>query len=74
MSFASVNPLPHSSGDTVMLSLSEVVARVGLGRSSIYAMMKRGDFPKQVRVGMRRVVWVEEEVDAWLQSRIDARQ
>lgn len=32
-----------------------------------------GEFPVRVRLGQNRVGWVEEEVTAWLQARIDAR-
>lgn len=32
-----------------------------------------GRFPKRVRLGQNRVGWIEAEVMAWLQERIDAR-
>ena len=32
-----------------------------------------GKFPKRVRLGESRVGWIEDEVMAWLQQRIDDR-
>jgi prophage regulatory protein len=32
-----------------------------------------GTFPKRVRLGQARVAWVKEEVESWVQARIDAR-
>ena len=33
-----------------------------------------GKFPKRVRLGQGRVGWIEEEVLAWLQVRIQERE
>ena len=32
-----------------------------------------GVFPKRIRLGKKRVGWLEQEVYEWLQQRIDAR-
>ena len=52
-----------------LLRLSEVEARCGLSRSSLYRMMRNGAFPEPLQVGPRAVRWVETEVTAWLESR-----
>ena len=49
-----------------LIRLPEVIARVGLKRSSIYQRMAEGRFPKGRSLGPRCVVWVEAEVDAWI--------
>lgn len=46
-----------------------VEAATGLSRSSLYAMMDTGDFPRPVRIGKRAVAWPESAVTAWLASR-----
>lgn len=56
----------------VALRLSHVKALVPLGRSSIYAGMKNGTFPKSIKLGERAVGWIESEVNDWLSSRIKA--
>ena len=47
----------------------EVEKITGLGRSSIYRLMQKGDFPRPVRVGPAAVRWMESEVTAWVESR-----
>lgn len=41
----------------------------GLSRSTIYAMMAEGRFPKPVKLSKRAVGWRESDVVAWLDSR-----
>jgi len=59
-------------GGVTMLRLPLVRDRVSLGRSSIYAAIKKGTFPPPVRLSERAVAWVESEIEAWLASRIEA--
>jgi predicted DNA-binding transcriptional regulator AlpA len=47
-----------------LIRLPEVIARVGLKRSSIYQRMAEGRFPKGRSLGPRCAVWVESEIDA----------
>lgn len=47
----------------------EVQARTGLSRSTIYAMISEGTFPKPVRLGKRAVGWPESAIAEWLESR-----
>ena len=51
------------------LRINEVVARVGLSKSSIYEMVKRGEFPAPVRIKVRAVGWWESDIDEWMSSR-----
>lgn len=53
-----------------------VCHRTGLAKTSIYDMVKRGEFPAPVRLSDSgtSVAWIEEEVEAWMESRIDARR
>lgn len=51
-----------------LIRLPEVIARVGLKRSSIYRYMAEGRFPKSRSLGSRCVVWVEAEIEAWIAS------
>lgn len=56
-----------------LLRRPEVEKRTGLKRSSIYTRMSKGTFPQSVSLG-RAVAWVEEEIDAWIDDRIQSRQ
>lgn len=52
-----------------MLRRAQVLERVGLGRSSLYAMMAHGAFPRPVRIGQRAVAWSERSITDWIASR-----
>lgn len=55
-----------------LLSLSDVEKLVRIKKSTIYALMKRGEFPHCVQVTPRTVGWPESRVAEWVQSRIAA--
>jgi len=42
--------------------------RLKLSRSSIYAMMAEGEFPKPIRLGRRAVGWLSDDIEKWLQD------
>ena len=48
----------------------DVERMTGLSKSSIYAKMANGDFPKQITIGPRTVVWAESHIEAWMVSKI----
>jgi prophage regulatory protein len=56
-----------------MLKLKQVQKMTGLSRSTIYAYIDKGAFPKQVKLGERCVAWIEDEVIEWIDTRIMAR-
>lgn len=47
-------------------NLRIVLARTGLSRSTLYAYIARGLFPKQRHLGPRRVAWLASEVLTWM--------
>ena len=57
---------------TRLLRRPEVEARTGLSRSSIYAWMSRGEFPRPLRIGQRAVAWTEEDIERWITTRKEA--
>ncbi len=52
--------------------LNSVKSMVGLSRSTIYALMAAGQFPKSISLGERAVGWLESDIQAWIDSRIAA--
>ena len=46
-----------------------VEAATGLSRSTIYALMDAGDFPRPIRIGKRAVAWPQSAIEAWLAQR-----
>lgn len=51
------------------LRLPEVVAAVGLGKTTIYNMEKGGRFPARRLIGPGSMGWLESEVLEWMRSR-----
>ena len=51
-----------------LLRLPEVIDRVGLRRSAIYQRMSEGRFPKSRSLGPKCAVWVEAEINEWIDS------
>jgi prophage regulatory protein len=45
-----------------------------LGRRRVDQLEAEGKFPKRVPVSDWRVAWVADEIEAWVKSRIAARQ
>ena len=66
-----------------LIRLPEVLSRTGYGRTSIYRKMEDGSFPKSIKLGgptidpnvfdSRAVAWIEDEVEQWIESRIEER-
>lgn len=55
---------------TRILRLKEVIRATGLSRSTIYAEIAKGNFPRQIRLtGNRRVGWFESSINQWIESR-----
>jgi prophage regulatory protein len=59
---------PASARPPRLLRLPEVMDRVGLRRSAIYQRMSEGRFPKCRSLGPKCSVWVEAEINAWIDS------
>ena len=53
-----------------LIRRKEVQDKTGIGASSIYAMMKKGEFPQSVNISERRVAWIESDIDQWISERI----
>jgi prophage regulatory protein len=55
-----------------LLRLPEVKATTGLSKSTIYARISEGTFPKQIPLGPRLVVWVESDIQNWITEQVSA--
>jgi prophage regulatory protein len=58
------------NGPIRMLRLAQVLDATGLGKTKIYELQSKGEFPMRVKITSHTVGWVEEEVQAWLMSRV----
>lgn len=64
----------HNRTTYRILRRKHVEARTGLSRSSIYSRIANGNFPKPINLGGGKAVgWIEAEIDAWIQERMECR-
>jgi prophage regulatory protein len=66
MTTANIQPL--------FFRLSDVTKRLGLARSTLYAMIHRGAFPAPVKLTDKAIAWPCDQIDAWAAERIAASQ
>ena len=52
-----------------ILRAQEVQQLVGLSRSTIWRLERKGDFPDRVPLGIGSVGWLKSDIDAWMQNR-----
>ncbi|WP_255490548.1 AlpA family transcriptional regulator [Duganella sp. SG902] len=53
-----------------MLHLKEVMKICGLGRTSVYDAVQRGEFPPPVPLLTRAPRWIHQEIQSWLSHQI----
>ena len=56
-----------------ILRRKQVEARTGLSRSTIYLLIKKGTFPKPIKLSERSVGWIESEIDDWVDDKVQRR-
>ena len=56
-----------------IIRLPQVKARTGLSRTTIYALIKSGQFPSPVSLGARAIGWRSDAVNTWITTRCPSR-
>ena len=54
-----------------LLTMNQVLERVPVSRQQIYAWISKGSFPRQIRLSENRVAWLEEDIEKWIESKIE---
>lgn len=57
----------------IILRLPAVSKVTGLPRSTLYLYIKTNQFPRPIKLGVRSVGWIKEEIDEWLAKKIGMR-
>lgn len=55
-----------------VLRLKRVLDKTGDSKSGLYRKIAEGIFPSPIKLSTRSVGWLEDEVDAWIDERIEA--
>ena len=59
---------------TPELVVADEVARlIPYSQNHLRRLEAQGSFPKRVRIGANRVAWVRQEIDDWIEARLNAR-
>ena len=53
----------------VLINKKTLLSKIPVSDRTIDAMEKEGAFPKRIALNSRNVVWVLDEVDAWIAKR-----
>jgi prophage regulatory protein len=63
---------PAAAETERLIRLPETQRITGLGRSQIYLLAARGEFPRPLKISTRCSAWVESDVRRWIATRIAA--
>ena len=54
---------------TKLLTRQQIEEITGLTRSTIYRLMRSGQFPEPIRIGPRAIRWPQSEIESWIADR-----
>ena len=52
-----------------LLTRKQLLEIVPFSYPTLWGMMRRGAFPKALRIGAQKVAWREDEIREWIESR-----
>ncbi|MFA6700562.1 MAG: AlpA family transcriptional regulator [Thiomicrospira sp.] len=58
---------------TTLIRIRDVMSMTGISKSQIYRLSNMGEFPKPTRLTAQSVAWVKQEVEQWINDKIQAR-
>ncbi len=67
-----VEPLPlpsNLSPNERLLTLPKVKERVPMSTATIYRWMKRGNFPRNFKISPQTVVWLQSDINRWIEQK-----
>lgn len=56
-----------------ILSIRTVCERLGISRSTLWRLVRDGDFPNAIKLSPNRVGFDEQELEAWIAQRAAQR-
>jgi prophage regulatory protein len=52
-----------------LLTRAQLLELIPFSYPTIWELMRRGEFPKALRIGQQKVAWREDEIREWIASR-----
>lgn len=56
------------SNEQKFLRLPQILQLIPIGKSTLWAKVKRGEFPKQIKLGPKISVWRASDVQAYINN------
>jgi len=53
------------------IRIKEVSQKIGVPASTINLYLAQGKFPKSLKLSDKVNVWVEDDIDKWMQAQVD---
>lgn len=65
------NTTPESkpAPSKLLYRVHDLVEALGMSRPHLYQLVKRGEFPKPIKLGARAVAWPAQAIEAWIAGR-----
>ncbi|MDD5580876.1 MAG: AlpA family transcriptional regulator [Methylobacter sp.] len=57
-----------------ILRVPAAIKKTGISRSTIYTLLKTGEFPKPIKLSARSIGWLESELTDWIEQRASTRK
>lgn len=57
-----------------LMEIAEVINLTSLGRSTIYSLVKDGDFPRPVHLSARHSRWIRSEIVQYIKDKMGQRE
>jgi len=54
-----------------VIKLNDVIEKTTLSKSTIERKMKSNTFPKSIKLSSRAIGWIEEDINGWINDRIN---
>ena len=65
--------MKHNETTPELIMAREVLDRVPYSANHLRRLEARGEFPKRIHIGKRRVAWLRSEIEQWLSAKVEAR-
>ncbi|MGB9191639.1 MULTISPECIES: helix-turn-helix transcriptional regulator [unclassified Acinetobacter] len=68
--------LPYANNEQIeirkmkLLNLAQVTAKTSLSKNTVYVLMRKGEFPRPIRITEIRTAWLESDIEQWINERI----
>ena len=56
------------------LKLQQVIEKTTLCRTSIYSLIKAGEFPNSITVMGKRKAWLESDIEDWMMEKLQTTE